>query len=495
MRRHFLLLAVILLFTGVLYSEQNIIKLAVGNFDDSTTSAGEKEKAGNGIAVSLEKRFSSIDCFCVRTRGAIKNYLDKISLVESGLRKPDILKSQSGARKIDYLTVGTVSKINGRYEADARTVNVDNWQIVHSHGLNAASVREATDEIGWYISEKFTPDSLNKREKYNGDRPVVTVLSFRDFNREAMNRGMSAIFSEILNSQLGSFNNIVTVERKYSKSLIEEKILEMAGVTENDSSNTNLSIKKIGYKLTGDFRVFKDLICINYNVFNTNDGRLVFSGSREMTHPSQMRSIAWSIANIAEEVLANRIGTLKINTVPSNAEVFIDNVPSGRSPVTLSLAKGEHSVKLKMSGYQTEFRNLSILPRVLKKINIKLSTIRMQLLQKAYVYESRSQWKMAIKAYDDFIRKYNDTSEVNSAYYRKGHILMIQLRDYKSALETFKTLIQRYPDTMTRAEAYYGMAKAYHLMGMKSDAIKTKNYLLNKYGDTYAAQEAGKQEW
>jgi hypothetical protein len=33
---------------------------------------------------------------------------------------------------VDYLTVGTVSKIDGRYEIDARTVSIDRMIIVHA---------------------------------------------------------------------------------------------------------------------------------------------------------------------------------------------------------------------------------------------------------------------------------------------------------------------------------------------------------------------------
>ena len=45
---------------------------------------------------------------------------------------------------------------------------------------------------------------------------------------------------------------------------------------------------------------------------------------------------------------------------------------------------------------------------------------------------------------------------------------------------------------MTRAEAYYGLVMVYKAMGNISKAKETLNFLLDKYGDTFAAEEARK---
>ena len=67
--------------------------------------------------------------------------------------------------------------------------------------------------------------------------------------------GYSGAFAEILNSELGSYILISTVERTYTRALVNEKMLEMTGVLENDGSDKNFSLKGIEYKLTGEIRV------------------------------------------------------------------------------------------------------------------------------------------------------------------------------------------------------------------------------------------------
>jgi TolA-binding protein len=97
-----------------------------------------------------------------------------------------------------------------------------------------------------------------------------------------------------------------------------------------------------------------------------------------------------------------------------------------------------------------------------------------------------------VATYARFIEAYDDTADADSAYYRKGHIEMINLQRYADALATFTALVNRYPDTMVRAEAYYGLARTHYLMGNRERARATLDYLLEKYGDTYAAEEARK---
>ena len=69
---------------------------------------------------------------------------------------------------------------------------------------------------------------------------------------------------------------------------------------------------------------------------------------------------------------------------------------------------------------------------------------------------------------------------------------MINLKEYEEALKTFRALVGRYPETMVRAEAYYGLARTHYLLGNKEEAKKTLDYILEKYSDTYAAEEARK---
>ncbi|NCU27982.1 hypothetical protein EOM86_14895, partial [Candidatus Nomurabacteria bacterium] len=256
--RPFIICVLLLLPVLLLSQDQTAsqIKVAVVSFDDSVTSDSEKEKCGDKAASMIESLFKSIDRFYVRDRNAIQSYISSLEKVQLGAMSPEAMKGDPASLKVDYLTVGTVSKIDGRYEVDARTVSIDNMIIVHSHGAGSASLNDAAGDIEWYIKEKFNQDYIKERQSDDEERPTVTVFRFRDTNDKAGKSGYAGSFAEILNSQLGTFVSISAIERKYSKALINEKILEMAGVIENDDSGKNYKDKGIQFKVEGDIRVF-----------------------------------------------------------------------------------------------------------------------------------------------------------------------------------------------------------------------------------------------
>ena len=489
-----LLIITLLLFVSlaVLHSNEGGIRLAVARFDDSLTLASENIRAGAAVTSILEQKYSGIDRFCVRDRNAISDYLDSIVRVQLGLAQPDMLKTSSHDLKIDYLTVGTVSRFGDRYEIDVRTININTWKIIHSRGCSMYSISNGIDDVVWYIDRQFTPEYVRQRDESTVSRPVVTVHKFRDDNQQAAKTGYGGAFAEILNSNLGSFYLITTVERTYTKALVNEKMLEMAGVIENDGSDSSFSLQGIQYKLTGEINVFDDMICVNYRVHDTVEGRVIHMGTREIASAVGLRPAALDIALTVEDLLNNRIGTLKLESVPEGAEVFINDEPSGSAPLVIALPRGFHSVMVRQSGYETHREQVEIKPREIEVRRIELAPLSMKLIEEAYLYEKAGKWEEAVDTYSKFIDAYGDTSDADSAYYRKGHIEMINLKRYRDALATFTALVNRYPDTMTRAEAYYGLARTHFLMGNSKEARAVLDYLLEKYSDTYAAEEAKK---
>ncbi len=492
------LIILFLLIPVLLLSQDNSskIRLAVTYFDDSITSASEAEKAGNAVASMIEAVFKKQDRFYVRDRNAIADYISTLEKVQAGLLSPDMMKGDPASLKVDYLTVGTVSKIDGRYEIDARTVSIDRMFIVHAHGATCSTIQEAVGDIEWYIKEKFTEDYIKQRESdYDEEKSTVTVYKFRDENERAAKLEYGGTFAEILNSQMGNFISISTIERKYSKALINEKILEMAGVIENDDSGKSFSDKGIQYKVEGDIRVFSDMITVNYRVYETASGALVFMGSKDIGSTKGFRSVAWSISNTVEDALNNRIGTLKISSQPSGADVYIDGKNEGKTPSQISVVRGKHNLTVKMDGFIPFKGEIEIQSKTVTEQNVVLREVPYKLFEKAMIYEKKRDWEGAIAAYDEFIKTYGDTKEADNAYYRKGHIEMMFLKKYGDALKTFDALVKRYPDAMTRAEGYYGLMRAYELLGNREKAVEIKNYLLSYYGETNAAEEARKTNY
>ena len=471
-----------LLIPFILLSQEQTIRLAVVPFDDTLTQASELEKAGSQAAHLMESAFKGSSHFTLRERNAIQDYIETLARVQTGLANPESLKQDPASLKVDFLTVGTVSKLHGKYEVDARTVGIDNMIIVHSSGASANSLAEALGNIRWSIEKHLNRAYIDERNKEE-ERPVITVFKFRDSGPA----GYGGTFAEILNSQIGNFNSLSVVERKYSKSLVNEKVLEMAGVIENDNSGANFNAKGIQYKVEGDIRVFGDMCTLNYRIISTGNNRVVHIGSMDITSAASLRLAAWRISNTIDDVLNNKAGSLNITSVPNGVDVYIDGSFQGKTPLVLSLPTGNRRIEAKLEGYASyegivDIKAKSVVPHV-----ITMQAVSLKVYDTALIFESRKNWSGAVSAYGDIIKAYRGTSIANQAAYRKGHIEMLYLKDYDAAMKTFTDLVNEYPDTFIRAEAYYGLLQVHEQKGNTQKAGELRDYILKNYHETSAA--------
>ncbi len=68
-----------------------------------------------------------------------------------------------------------------------------------------------------------------------------------------------------------------------------------------------------------------------------------------------------------------QFGRLEINTSPSSAEVLIDGVLMGYSPLSLSLAAGQHSLTLQRTGYRTFSSTVTIQAGGTERVDVMLT--------------------------------------------------------------------------------------------------------------------------
>jgi len=247
----------------------------------------------------------------------------------------------------------------------------------------------------------------------------------------------------------------------------------------------------VQYRVDGEIKIFPSSICIRYKVNSTTEERTVYMGFSEIGSLNGIRPLARKIAQEIEDAINNKIGTLQIQTQPSSADIVIDGQPSGKSPLVVSLVKGEHSIRASFQGYESADISIVLEPaRVTEKI-IKLEKISTELYDQAVNLEQRKNWEGAVAKYDEYINRYNTSGDVNRAVYRKGHIQLLYLNDAEGALATFESLVKRYPDSETRAEAYFGMARSYKSLKDNENLKSILEILYQKYPNELATEEAG----
>jgi tol-pal system protein YbgF len=97
----------------------------------------------------------------------------------------------------------------------------------------------------------------------------------------------------------------------------------------------------------------------------------------------------------------------------------------------------------------------------------------------------------AVKAFQEFLKKYPDSVQAPNANYWLGKA-QFALKDFKGALDTYQGLLKDYPDTPKAADAMFGIAGCQQGLKKLIAAHKTLKQLVAKYPASEAATKAKK---
>ena len=136
----------IILVATVLCSQDQIVRFAVSPFETLTADA-ESEKAGSLASKEIEESLSKGKWFELRKSSELEDFIQKLSLAQAGKGDEGAVVREGKNLKIDYLNVGSVAKLGLTYEVDSRSVDINNWMIVHSAGCSAVDLDSACDYI------------------------------------------------------------------------------------------------------------------------------------------------------------------------------------------------------------------------------------------------------------------------------------------------------------------------------------------------------------
>lgn len=97
----------------------------------------------------------------------------------------------------------------------------------------------------------------------------------------------------------------------------------------------------------------------------------------------------------------------------------------------------------------------------------------------------------AVKAFQDFVRKFPDSVRVPDANYWLGNA-QLAMKDYKNALDTYQVYLKDFPETSKSADVMYGIARCQQGLKRPVAARKTLKKLVAKYPSSEAAAKAKK---
>jgi tol-pal system protein YbgF len=97
----------------------------------------------------------------------------------------------------------------------------------------------------------------------------------------------------------------------------------------------------------------------------------------------------------------------------------------------------------------------------------------------------------AVKAFQDFVKKFPDSVRVPNANYWLGSA-QLAMKDYKNALDTYQGYLKDFPEARRSADVMYGIARCEYGLKKPITARKTLRKLVAKYPASEAAAKAKK---
>lgn len=100
-------------------------------------------------------------------------------------------------------------------------------------------------------------------------------------------------------------------------------------------------------------------------------------------------------------------------------------------------------------------------------------------------------YENAVKAFQDFVKKFPDSARVPDANYWLGNA-QLAMKDYRNALDTYQGMLKDFPETPKSADVMYGIARCQYGLKRPVAARKTLKKLVTKYPASEAAAKAKK---
>ncbi len=78
---------------------------------------------------------------------------------------------------------------------------------------------------------------------------------------------------------------------------------------------------------------------------------------------------------IISESMVSNIGWISVNTTPSASNIFINNIPRGKTPAKLQLERGEYDLRVEAPGYSNHKEKISILNDETSTVSVNLQEL------------------------------------------------------------------------------------------------------------------------
>ena len=211
----------------------------------------------------------------------------------------------------------------------------------------------------------------------------IAILEFS--NTGGISLQESGTLTNRLRSMIVNTKALIVLERGKMEEILAEQGFQQTGCTSTECAVEVGKLLNVQKMVSGSIGKLGSTYTIDLSLIDVRTAQIEKSFTRDYKGEIDgllkvMESLANQIAVTASSPQKTdaMAGNIYLDTTPANAEVYLDQVYMGSSPINLTnIRVGAHQLKVKVEGYADEEQQIEVMPDKVSSLTIKMKKIFM----------------------------------------------------------------------------------------------------------------------
>lgn len=208
-----------------------------------------------------------------------------------------------------------------------------------------------------------------QKDKKAGKKTVVAIMNFANYG-DAGIKHLAQSIPESISSSMADIKEIRIVERAQLGQIVNEITLEQTGLVDTGGVERAGKIAKADVLILGSISGSSGNVTVTIKAVEVATGKLISGKVIQGTIGNITQRSNQEARTLAAIISGAGIGMISISTNPSMADVFIDGVSAGKSPVVeYKVTVGDHRILATKEGYMDYDESVTVTEDQHQKLN------------------------------------------------------------------------------------------------------------------------------
>ena len=195
-------------------------------------------------------------------------------------------------------------------------------------------------------------ETVLAQEPDNGQKVRIAVLPFADTNTSARQQGYGEAVSGMLMTELINDRIFQVVERSEINRMMQEMAFQLSGAVDPQTAKRMGEMLGVDILVFGTVAKFGTLVESDIRLVETESGEALMAEHENCSDEANIRTM---VGNLSKKIQARfqqrSLETVNIYSMPSGAEVFLDEQLIGQTPLSDKATQGVHTLQVVKEGY------------------------------------------------------------------------------------------------------------------------------------------------